>query len=122
LSLDGWIHTGDLVKRIDDRVVFVGRKSDMVNVGGYKVHPVEVERVVMEVPGVADVRVFAKRSSIAGQLVACDILPEVDVNPTEVEQAVRSACLSRLASYQRPRIIRVVDEIALTSAGKKTRK
>ena len=61
-----WFHTGDLVSVEADRVFFVGRKTDMINVGGNKVYPLEVETVIRTVTGVADVRVYGEASSILG--------------------------------------------------------
>src|SRR5262245_32755960 len=88
-AAQAWGRTGDLVEFQGDRVVFVGRTSDIINVGGNKVHPLEVERVIRTVAGVADVRVYGKASSIVGQLVACEITPTRGVDPGQLEDAVR---------------------------------
>ena len=63
----GWIETGDLVELTADRVLFAGRAGDMINVGGNKVRPAVVEQAIRAVPGVIDVRVYGRSSSIAGQ-------------------------------------------------------
>ena len=119
---EGWFCTGDLVGRVGDRVHFLGRRSDLINVGGNKVHPLEVEQVIREVPGVADVRVFAMASSVAGQIVACEIVPHAGIESSRVHDSVNRQCLGRLASHQRPRLIRLVDRISLTDAGKAPRR
>ena len=116
-----WLPTGDLVQRIGDRVHFTGRRTDLINVGGNKVHPSEVESVVSAVPGVVDARVFGTRSSIAGQLVACEVSLAATANAEGTVDAIRKACATRLAPYQRPFAITVVPEITLTAAGKKRR-
>src|SRR5690606_16957519 len=118
---DGFWRTGDLVERVGDRYEFVGRKSEMINVGGAKVHPLEVERVVRAVPGVGDARVYARRSSVAGQLVACDLVPGDGADPDGLIAAVHAACQRSLAGYQRPRFVRAVACIELTGAGKAAR-
>jgi len=118
---DAWFSTGDLVSREGERVLFVGRKTDMINVGGNKVHPVEVERVIRQVPGVAEVRVYGKTSSLVGQLVACDLVVANGFEAAEVEQTVREKTRDELVSFQRPRLISIVDEVPLTSAGKTCR-
>ena len=118
IAEDDWFCTGDMVEELEDRVCFVGRKSDWINVGGNKVAPLDVERVVRAVPGVADVRVYPRSSSIAGQLVACDLVVEDTLEPNEVKQRVAEHCLRELRSFQRPRIWRLVDAIGLTSADK----
>jgi acyl-CoA synthetase (AMP-forming)/AMP-acid ligase II len=118
VTQDGWTRTGDLVDRSADRVYFVGRRSDLINVGGNKVAPLEVERVIREVNGVADVRVFPQNSSIAGQLVACEIVPGAGANRDDLRRRVISHCQASLAGHARPRWITMVDQIELSSANK----
>jgi len=121
LNPSGWFATGDLVSLVGDSVYFTGRKTDMINVGGNKVHPIEVERVVRDVPGVADVRVYGKASSISGQLVSCDIVSAAGCDNDLVKRAVQQACLANLAPHQRPRCISMVSRIELSSAHKTVR-
>ena len=101
--------------------MFQGRRSEVINVGGHKVSPAAVERVVLSAPGVLDARVFARRSSIAGQMVACEIVAAPDRSPDEVRRAVQRRCNEVLASHQRPRFLDFVDAINLSSATKKLR-
>jgi acyl-CoA synthetase (AMP-forming)/AMP-acid ligase II len=117
----GWRATGDQVERIGDRCYFVGRRSDHINVGGNKVQPLRVEQVIQNVPGVHDVRVFGKRSSLVGEMVACEFVVEPDFNPDQVKQAILETCLDRLDSHERPRLIQPVSAITLSNAGKKIR-
>jgi long-chain acyl-CoA synthetase len=105
----------------EDRVHFVGRKTEMINVAGSKVFPVEVERVIRIVPGVSDVRVFGKASSIAGELVACEIVAAPNQDRETLRKAIVRTCHASLASHQQPRIINLVDRIDLSSAGKTLR-
>lgn len=116
-SLD-WFATGDLVEIKDSRVYFTGRKSEVINVAGSKVHPVEVERTIRDIPGVLDVRVFGKQSSIAGQLVACEIVPEPDQEIDQLRANIVKSCRVTLASYQVPRLIKFVQRINVSSADK----
>ena len=119
---DDWFATGDLVEIVDDRVHFVGRESEIINVGGNKVHPFEVEQVLRRVPGVSDARVYGKISSIAGQVVACELVAAPGADPKQVRDAAAARCLADLQSYQRPRLFQLVDHIELSAAGKKTRR
>ncbi len=121
-SLYGWRATGDLVQVVGDRVLFAGRNGDMINVGGNKVRPLSVEAVVRAVPDVADCRVFAKSSSIAGQLVACEFVAENAADIDEVKQAIAAACRENLAGYECPRFLAAVDELTLSAAGKTQRR
>jgi acyl-CoA synthetase (AMP-forming)/AMP-acid ligase II len=116
-----WFRTGDLVEIKEDRVHFIGRKSDVINVGGSKVHPLEIERVIRQIPGVYDVRVFAKSSSVVGQLVACEIVPGREHDPQQLKESIRRMCLSRLSPFQQPRLIRMVEQIEMTAACKTPR-
>jgi acyl-CoA synthetase (AMP-forming)/AMP-acid ligase II len=120
-STDGWIQTADLVTVDGARVIFVGRKNDMINVGGNKVHPVEIERIIRHVPGVFDVRVYARRSSISGQLVACDLVSDKSRPDPELLGAVQKTCHANLAAYQRPRLLNIVEQIELSTAQKTIR-
>ena len=101
--------------------MFVGRRTDIINVGGNKVHPMEVEDVIRGVDGVRDVRVFGQDSSIAGQLVACDIVPAANADANVLRQQVFSHCAEQLRPFQRPRFLNVVTEIEMNSAGKRLR-
>lgn len=120
-TLDEWFPTGDLVQIRDGRVYFVGRKSEMINVAGSKVYPVEVEKVIRSIPGVSDVRVFGKSSSIAGELVACEIVPKPEQDQGALKEDIIRACRAALSSYQQPRLIKFVDQIDVSSAGKTLR-
>jgi acyl-CoA synthetase (AMP-forming)/AMP-acid ligase II len=119
---DGNEGAGDLVQIAAGRVHFRGRASDIINVGGNKVHPLEIERVIRSVPGVADVRVFGRASSIVGQIVECEVVTDEGADSTLVQETVRSHCLNQLSSHQRPRTIRMVSNIGVSSAGKRTRR
>jgi len=72
---EGWIDTGDRVTRQGERVLFRGRASGVINVGGSKVHPEEVEQVLLAHPGVAAARVFGRQSPLTGALVAAEVVP-----------------------------------------------
>jgi acyl-CoA synthetase (AMP-forming)/AMP-acid ligase II len=116
-----WVATGDLVERVDDRYCFVGRRNEMINVGGNKVQPLRVEAVIQLVPGVHDVRVFARHSSLVGQMVVCEFVTETGFEVEQVKQSILETCLKRLESYERPRFIQAVPSIPLSNAGKKLR-
>ena len=116
-----WFPTGDLVEVHEDRVYFAGRKSDMINVGGNKVHPVEVEQVIRELEGIAEVRVYPRSSSLAGQLVACDVVTKAGVDPESMRQQLIQYCHQRLARYQCPRVVEFVERLDLSAAGKMKR-
>jgi acyl-CoA synthetase (AMP-forming)/AMP-acid ligase II len=118
----GWVATGDLVEQMGDRCYFVGRRGELINVGGNKVHPLRVEQLVQEVEGVADARVFGKASSLVGQIVACEIVLEAGFSAESVKQEILNAARQRLAPHERPRFVEVTGRIELSEAGKKIRR
>ena len=121
-QLDGeWMITGDMVELVDDRVLFRGRLDDLINVGGAKVMPEQVESALLRVPCVREARVYGIRNPLTGALVAADIVlahpqPE-DKARREIVQHVSSS----LESHKRPRIINFVAAIPVNAMGKKTR-
>jgi acyl-coenzyme A synthetase/AMP-(fatty) acid ligase len=117
-----WLPTGDLIERVGDRCFFTGRRNDVINVGGNKVQPLRVEHVIQVVAGVRDVRVFSRSSSLVGQMVACEFVPEPGFEPEDVRQAILKACLERLDGHERPRFVQAVSSIVLSDAEKKIRK
>lgn len=121
VPLNGWIPTGDLVERHGDRVLFRGRKSDIINVGGRKVMPATVETVLREATGVCDVRVYGKGSSLVGQLVAADIVLAGGSDESAVRSEINRVARGRLAQHEIPRLVRVVESIAHTTAMKVVR-
>lgn len=114
----GWTATGDLVECRGDRVLFRGRKSELINVGGRKVYPMTVETVLREMPGVSDVRVYGKGSSLAGQLVAADIVLAEGSSEHEVRAHINRMARGRLAPHEIPRLVRVVESIEHNAAMK----
>ena len=117
---DDWVHTGDLVENNAGRVRFIGRLTERINVGGNKVDPFQVEGVLRTCPELRDVRVFGKRSSIAGEIVAAEIVADGD--PKAAKSAARAWALAHLTEAQRPRSWRVVEQIETTAAGKRARR
>ncbi len=117
---EGWWLTGDLVEITGDRVLFLGRAGDTINVGGNKVQPAQVENIIRQIPGVANAQVYGTPSSITGQLVACRIVCERETTEETIRKQL-PAVTSSLSSFQRPRLYEFVDEIAIADSGKTTR-
>jgi acyl-coenzyme A synthetase/AMP-(fatty) acid ligase len=113
---DQWQATGDLVEVRDDRIHFVGRASDTINVGGVKVHPLVVEERAASVDGVHLVRAYGRPNPLTGQIVALDVVPRAGADESALSDAIRQACAS-LPPAARPRRIRLVAE--LTTHGNK---
>lgn len=120
---DGWIDTGDNVRVEADRVYFLGRVSGVINVGGNKVHPEEVERVLLQHPGVVAARVYAKCSPITGALVAAEVVLEPGPKDLKAAQAVlRRHAAAHLEAHKVPALIAIVADIGFNATGKIVRK
>ncbi|WP_203336329.1 ANL family adenylate-forming protein [Nocardioides limicola] len=117
---DGWRATGDLVDLDGDRIVFRGRASDIINVGGVKVHPLPIEERVAAVSGVALARVYGRPNAMTGTIVAVEAVATPGADPDLVKNAIRDACAD-LPDAARPRSVRIVDEIT-TAGGKIVRR
>jgi acyl-CoA synthetase (AMP-forming)/AMP-acid ligase II len=115
VDADGWRPTGDLVEITADRILFRGRTSDVINVGGVKVHPLPIEERVGAVPGVELTRVFGRPNAMTGAIVAVDVVAAPGADPGAVGAAIREACAD-LPPAARPRSIRFVDEIAMAGS------
>lgn len=111
-SGSGWIATGDLVEIVDDRINFVGRSTEIINVGGAKVHPLPVEEVVTSVEGVTIAAVYGRPNPITGQIVAADVVATPGADLEALEAAIRAACQT-LPRPGRPRKIAFVESIGL---------
>ncbi|WP_434623009.1 AMP-binding protein [Azospirillum sp. B2RO_4] len=121
VDADGWLSTGDLVERRDDRVLFAGRLDGLVNVGGVKVSPEAVERRLLAVDGVADAAVVAVPSPITGHLLTATIVPVPGAGEAALRASLRAATAD-LPPAARPRALTFADHIPLSAAGKKSRK
>jgi acyl-coenzyme A synthetase/AMP-(fatty) acid ligase len=117
---DAWRATGDLVEVVGDRIEFRGRTTEVINVGGVKVHPLPIEDLVEAVPGVQIARVFGRPNKMTGAIVAVEAVAAPGSDPDAVTAAIRDACAD-LPAAARPRSIRIVDELA-TLGGKRTRR
>jgi acyl-CoA synthetase (AMP-forming)/AMP-acid ligase II len=118
---DGWLHTGDL-GRLDaaGRLYLVDRKGDMIISGGYNIYPREVEDVIAEVPGVAEVAVLGVDDPDWGQRVTA--LYTVRPGATVTDEQVLEHCRAHLASYKKPKVLRRVDSFPLNATGKIAKK
>jgi acyl-coenzyme A synthetase/AMP-(fatty) acid ligase len=120
LMPDGWYRTGDLVEE-DAEGFFriVGRRESVINVGGEKVNPGEVEAVLREIPAVVDCRVFGLANPLMGQVVSAEIVAAAGVAENELVRTVRRHSRTRLAPFKVPVKIQIVSGIEITNRFKK---
>lgn len=105
---DGFFRTGDRVEVDGEFIRVLGRASEMINVGGEKVLPTEVESVLLDVDGVDDVVVYGEPHPLLGQIVVADVVLGAAVDPADARRVVRRACSARLPAYQVPAKVNVV--------------
>jgi len=120
LESDVWYATGDMVEIIDEDPLcfrFLQRKNEMINVGGYKVNPYEVEQVLESHPHVRQAYVYGKANPVLGNILMADIVS----NEPLTEKELRNFLSRLLQPYKVPRIINFVSSIELTRSGKMKR-
>jgi acyl-coenzyme A synthetase/AMP-(fatty) acid ligase len=116
---DGFIDTGDLIETRGDRCFFMGRRGGIINVGGAKVHPEEIEAVLNDLEPVRASRVFARSNPITGAIVVAEIvLNDPAARHENLEREIIAAARPRLAPHTTPAQIRFVAELPMTPAGK----
>ncbi|WP_165275390.1 fatty acid--CoA ligase family protein [Thermotoga sp. Ku-13t] len=123
-ELDGeWYRTGDIVEKIDERHFrFSTRKAEMINIGGYKVNPHEVEDEIRKIEGVIDVVVKARKNAITGNILVAEIKVKNGTNIEEKEKEIMAVLSEKLQRWKVPRILKFVEELETTRTGKRLRK
>ena len=118
----GYVDTLDKVQIVDDRVVFLGRATGTINVGGNKVHPEKVEQVILQCSDISQAVVYAKKSALMGELVVADITIVNTDDEDQVKQQALRICKNQLQRFEIPTKINVVNNIAHDPSGKLNRK
>jgi len=115
----GFVDTGDMIEMREQRCYFVGRRGGVINVGGAKVHPEEVEAVLNSLAPVRASRVFAKASPITGALVAAEVVLKAPAGEARaLERELIAAARKILPPHMTPARIAFVDDLPMTDAGK----
>ena len=123
---DGYVDTGDMVELAAGRYYFRGRKGGVINVGGLKVYPEEVESVLNADPRVRMSRVLGRRNPITGAVVVAEVVlsDALDADAPRAEGVkidLLNACRHTLAAHKVPALLRFVPALELTAAGKLVR-
>jgi acyl-coenzyme A synthetase/AMP-(fatty) acid ligase len=122
---DGFVDTGDMLERIGERYHFAGRKGGIINVGGLKVHPEEVEGVINRHPQVRMSLVHPRKSPITGAIVVAEVVLReeakadgVDARIGVLRGEILDLCRARLAQHKVPAMIRFVPALSVAASGK----
>jgi acyl-CoA synthetase (AMP-forming)/AMP-acid ligase II len=119
---NGFVDTGDLVEQRGDRYYFLGRREGVINVGGLKVYPEEVEAVLVQHPAIKGARVWPKRSPITGSLVAADVVLATNAAHLAILRSDLIAhCLKHLDAWKVPYSFQQIAGIEISPAGKISR-
>jgi acyl-coenzyme A synthetase/AMP-(fatty) acid ligase len=125
-NAEGFVDTADMLEQRGDRYYFVGRRDGVINIGGLKVHPEEVEAVINRHPQVRMSLVRTRKNPITGAIVVADVVlrtaPEsADTDTRELRNDILLFCRSALASHKVPATIKFVPALAVGESGKLVR-
>jgi acyl-coenzyme A synthetase/AMP-(fatty) acid ligase len=125
---EGFVDTGDTVELRNGRYYFTGRRDGIINVGGFKVHPEEVEATINRHPGVAMSMVKAKKSPITGALVIADVVLKSSPgkvyggSDVAIEREILQFCRGELDAHKVPAAINIVPMLTIGESGKLVRR
>ena len=121
LSENGWYQTGDLVSTNNaGQLKIIGRKSALINIGGQKVHPVEIEAIIEQVPEVDACRVYAESGPITGSIIACEITTQSTEDLHTWKRRIRKHCRVYLADWKIPSHLKLNNSINVSNRLKRT--
>jgi acyl-coenzyme A synthetase/AMP-(fatty) acid ligase len=124
LDADGFVDTGDMIEQRGDRCFFAGRREGIINVGGLKVHPEEIEAVINRHPDVQMSLVRGRANPITGAIVVAEVVRKstatTGVSDT-IKEEILSLCRSAFPPYKVPASIRIVDSLNVGASGKLAR-
>ncbi|MGE3975625.1 MAG: fatty acid--CoA ligase family protein [Bdellovibrionales bacterium] len=109
ITEDGWFITGDEVYQEGEYFRILGRKSEMINIGGEKLHPSEVESVILQLNNVVDVTVFSEKNPILGRLLCANVKLQEPEDPREFSDRLKEFCADRLDRFKIPVKIKLID-------------
>jgi acyl-CoA synthetase (AMP-forming)/AMP-acid ligase II len=120
LEADGWYRTGDLVETDKhNNLRIIGRASALINVGGQKVYPAEVEAILNDIEGIEALHIYGKEAPITGSIVACEIVVSGDEELRTWKRRIRNHCRGKLAPWKIPSSVKIVDSISVNIRMKK---
>ena len=128
LDAEGFVDTGDLLELRGDRYYFIGRRGGIINVGGLKVHPEEVEAVINRHPEVRMSLVRSRKNPITGAIVVADVVLQEEPShagaadrAADLKRAIMQACRDTLPEHKVPASIRFVASLEVGTTGKLVR-
>ena len=120
-SEDGYFITGDEVEVDGEYYKILGRRSEIINVGGDKVYPQEVENIILQMENISEVTVYGAKHVMMGNIVCAKVFLKEDENPKEFVRKLKTYCKQRLQSFKIPVKVIISTESLYTSRFKKQR-
>lgn len=126
VDAEGFVDTGDMVEQRGDRFYFLGRRTGVINVGGLKVYPEEVEALINSHPAVRMSRIRSKPNPISGALVVAEVVLKNEATATngssrELEREIMKICRDTLPRHKTPAMLRFVPTLNVAESGKMAR-
>jgi len=121
---DGFVDTGDIVERRAERYYFVGRRGGIINVGGLKVHPEEIETVINRHRSVRMSLVKSRKNPITGSIIVADVVlsdNDAAADQQQLRSEILAECREVLSPYKVPALVRFVPSLDITESGKLVR-
>jgi long-chain acyl-CoA synthetase len=118
---DGWLNTGDAVEVDGEYIRILGRQCEVINVGGAKVYPAEVESVLLQMPNVRDVVVGSEPNAITGRVVVARVNLFVPEDIAQLRRRLREFCRDRLEPHKIPAKVAIATEDQYSDRFKKVR-
>jgi len=123
---DGYVDTGDMVERRGDRYVFAGRRGGIINVGGLKIHPEEIEAVINRHPQVRMSLVRPKQNPVTGSIVIADVVLKSECarsgGELQIKNDILALCREALPRHKVPAAISIVPALDVAATGKLARR
>ena len=123
IDADGWLDTGDLGYLDADGYLFLaGRSDDVINRGGEKIYPREIEEILLAQPGVRAAVVIGAADEVLGERPVAYVVPDAGWAAADVEELLRKACAAELPQHKQPSEFCLVPELPLGPTGKIARR
>jgi acyl-coenzyme A synthetase/AMP-(fatty) acid ligase len=121
ITPDGWFITGDAVEQDGEWLRILGRKAEIINVGGEKVYPTEVESVIHEMDNIAEVTVYGEKNALIGNIVCAKVRTVRPEEPAALTERLKRLCQDRLERFKVPVKVIVMEEEQYGERFKKAR-
>ncbi|MEV5027396.1 long-chain fatty acid--CoA ligase [Paenibacillus sp. LPE1-1-1.1] len=119
---EGWFNTQDQVMTDGEYIRFLGRKSEMINVGGQKVYPAEVENLLLQMPEIEDVLVKGMPNALLGSVVSAVVNTSQSMSESEIKKRITEFCKGKIERFKIPVYVIIQDNELHSKRFKKIRK